>query len=836
MSQSSAPGVTQSEADGEAKHSITAFADQDAGWTTTIGSAYEPTMDISTNADADIASFLARPIRESAQSWRVGQTLFYKFNPWTAFCQNSFVRDKIKNYELLRMKLHCKIVVSGTQFHYGRALVSYNPLVLGDQTRVEREWADADLIAASQRPHIFINPAKNEGGTLDMPFFYPDNYLEIPRADWGSMGEIFIHSFGNLQHANGGNDAVNVTIYLWASDVVLTMPTISDPPLPSQSGRRPQRNLGEKNSSNRLGQDEYGTGIISKPAAAVAKAAGELATIPAIRPYAVATQIASGGMAQIARMFGFSRPSVITDIGLYKPTPAGNLSNVDAADAVQKLTMDSKAELTIDSRTVGLDGTDEMGIVDYACRESYLTRFSWAPTNQTDDLLWNTRVLPMNISTLDSEFHLTPLAHIATAFEKWQGSIKYRFQIIKSNFHKGRLLVRWDPNAFTAAVNYNVSYSRVIDIAEVDDFEIVIGWGQSAPWKDCGQPGNVNYSINRLSELAAEGNGVLELVVLNELVSPAADSTISVNVFVSACEDIKFAGPTNEKIRKYSLFPVPAAPALKSQSGIPNTEAQSMQQGDAPNGANQVDTIGKELQQDDNTYVVYYGDPPTSIRELIKRYCYSRSWIPPTTSDNSMRISLLKNKDLPYFVGWDPGGLYFNSATTNRQTLGGTHFLNWFLPCYGGYRGSVRKKYMFEDAGTSSPLVTRDVYDNATNGIFNSQEYAFTNTATDQMRFLSSRWSPNSGNGSATTNCGVNNTVEVELPYYWPKRFSPARSVRAQDLQCNSHNVRVITEKSADKPLTSPMFHEYSAAGEDFSMFFFTGVPIIYKYTIYENS
>lgn len=833
--------MTETPAVDSATHEITAFADQDAGWSTTIESVYEPTMDLGNNSDSQLGDFLSRPIRQSAQSWAVGQSLYYKFNPWTAFCENPFVRDKIKNYELLRMKLHCKMVISGTQFHYGRALVSYNPFTLGDGVTVDRQFIAQDLIAASQKPHFFLNPSNNEGGQLELPFFWPNNYLEIPKADWTGMGEIVVQSFGNLKHANLGNDPVTVTIYIWASDVVLTMPTSHDPPLVSQSGKRPKRNLGSRNAGNRMSNDEYGSGIISKPATAIAKAAGQLADLPIIGPYMVASQIAAGGMAQIAKLFGYSRPAVITDIGLYKPSPTGNLANVDAADAVQKLTLDSKAELSVDSRTVGLTGEDEMGIVQYATRESYLTHFDWAPTDNPDKLLWNTRVLPMQLSTIDGEIHMTPLAHIATAFEAWQGSLKFRFQVVKSNFHKGRLLVRWDPNAFTSAVNYNTNYSRVVDIADLDDFEIVIGWGQAQPWKSCGDPysSGSNFSAStRLSENTSEGNGILEISVLNELVSPSTDSDLSINVFVSACEDIKFAAPTNDKLRQFSLFKPPPA-VLASQSGIPDrNENETIT--DKPTGGAPLNDIGSTSDPDDPTYLVYFGDPPTSIRELIKRYCFTRGWAMPAASVDTMRVNGLRNKNLPYFIGWDSNGVDLATDGTTPQTLGSTAFMTWFMPCYAGYRGSVRKKYMFENAGDTSPNVVRQGFITSDTGNVFSSEYAFSNTAKQQTRYLSSRYNPGSGAGNAATNCSVNNTVEVEFPFYWDRRFASSRSVGANALQSNSHQVRSMSSHggsgSASPRIVTPTIQQHDAAGEDFSLFFFTGVPIYYRYTLNETS
>jgi len=145
-----APGTKEEAVASLTTEQITAFADQDAGWITEKVGTYESTMDLGNNTDSELGSFLRRPIRQSAQTWVVGQPFFYSFNPWAAFCENPYVRDKIKNYKLLRMKLNVKMVISGTKFHYGRALVSYNPYTAGDQVTVNRNFVAQDLIQASQ--------------------------------------------------------------------------------------------------------------------------------------------------------------------------------------------------------------------------------------------------------------------------------------------------------------------------------------------------------------------------------------------------------------------------------------------------------------------------------------------------------------------------------------------------------------------------------------------------------------------------------------------------------------------------------------------------------------
>lgn len=873
-----APGTNESETQGMINEQITSFADQDAGWTTEKVGMYEPTMDLGSNTDSDLGNFLQRPVRESAQSWLVGQPFFYKFNPWQKFCENSFVREKIKNFELLRMKLHVKIVISGTKFHYGRALVSYNPYIAGDQVTVQRNFIRQDLIGASQKPHFFLNPTKNTGGELCLPFFYPKNFLEIPKADWDDMGEITISSFGNLFHSNfGQNDPVTITTYIWAEDVILTMPTSSDPPtglrtgslavessptsvgdarLLSQAGRRGSRMNAADKKKDISANDEYGQGIISKPAAAIAKAAGALSNLPVIGPYMTATQIGANATSKVASLFGYSRPNVVTDVQQFKPLPTGLLANTDAADAAIKLTLDSKAELTVDSRTVGLDGTDEMGILDYVKRESYLTSFTWTTGNSPDELLWNTRVLPMQLDNVNGEIHMTPLAHMAAVFEQWQGSLKFRFQIVKSDFHKGRVLVRWDPNAFTSDVNYNTNYSRVVDIAETDDFEVVVGWGQAAPWKLCGNPYSIgsNFSDSqRLSTFDGQGNGVLELAVINDLVSPTVDSPISVNVFVSACDDFKFAGPRNKTLEGYHLFPPPDTERvvdeleeepshLISQSGKPNVETGDLTMSDKPTASGEVLEIASKSNPEDATYLVYYGDPPCSIRELCKRYTFTRFWYPPPASQNGLRVNQLRNKNMPYYTGYDPQGI---DATQDGDvaTFGPTAYSSWFTPSFAGMRGAYRKKYFFTPTVTGkpnfgTPLVIRDSQYSVKNGSFlnDAGNIPLSSGRVPIQRYLTSQWGSSTGNGTVATNVGINNTIEVELPYYRPLRFSAARTVQSQELEVNSHIVEttdIYEPETFESPIIhSTLYQQHDAVGEDFALFFFTGVPIYYQYTL----
>lgn len=826
--QSGALGTSQSPGMTNLSQEITAFSDQSAGWTTTIGSGSDPTMDLAATADSDLGNFLGRPVRIAEYNWGVGSGLFQRFNPWTQFLGDSRVKEKTANFELYRSKLHVKMVVSGTGFHYGRALVSYNPLYGRDDVTVQRSFLQSDLVAASQKPHFFINPTTNAGGQLDLPFFYPDNYLSLTRSseDVGEMGEITIKSFDSLRHANGGTGNVTITIYAWASDVILAMPTSLSL---SSSSFTPQS--GKMNSG-----DEYGKGIISKPASAIARAAGHLTSVPVIAPYARATQMCAMAAGEVANHWGYSRPAIVSDIVKFKPNPTGNMANTDAAEALSRLTLDSKQELTIDSRTVGLDGEDQMDVSRFCQRESYLDTFTMDEAQSPDSLLWNSKVTPVlfrqeGTSGTFAELHPTPMAMMSVPFEKWQGSIKYRFQIVKSNFHKGRLLVRWDPRSNGSNIEYNTTYSRVVDLGEEDDFEICIGWGQKEPFLELSEiVASINPPFRSSSRYPSDNtatfNGVLEIAVLNSLVSPAISSPISINVFVSACDDIKFGQPAGDKLTKYSLFrqPVARRSEFTPQSGeisdglaIAGTSEGAT---DVPVGADSIAPIAKTTEVADQTMNVFFGESVSSLRQLFRRYVKHRTYVTlPTNIPGDIGQTVIEDPGLGLWTGWDPNGI--DTVQGNPCNITIPTFAQFFTPCYAGWRGSTRAKYAFGGKPGNNPIVTR--------GSNVPLKYNIVINETDEgelEKTLTFLQGSSTSAGSATTNIGINDTIEVEFPYYQRSRFITARKPSADF--CNGAKggrIEMLTNAESD---IGAVINTWKSVGEDFTLFFFTGCPILY--------
>lgn len=782
-------------------------------------------MDIVSYTPSTLASFLNRPVRIADYSWAVTQPLFQKFNPWQLWVENPRVKEKMAYYNLMRCKLHIKVVISGTGFHYGRALLGYNPWSAVDDLTVTRNFLEVDMVQLSQKPKIFINPTTNSAGEMILPFFYNKNYACLPDLEYRDLGEMYLKSFVDLKHANGGDDPVHITVYAWAEDLTLTMPTNN---YSVQSGKRQQMNMG----------DEYGKGIISSTASAIADAAGALADAPVIGPYARATEMCARTGADVARHFGYSRPPVVSDIQLYKPNPTGNLANTDAADAVARLTLDSKQEITVDTRTVGLDGTDHMDIKSIVTRESYLTQFVWSPSDAKDTLLWNSRVGPALYRINSTEIHPTPMAMIQTMFEKWQGSIKFRFQVVKSAFHKGRILVRWDPNALSNTPSYNTTYSRVVDIAEEDDFEITIGWGVSPPFLNTkplqASPGTDFGSLSRLSNSSTDiWNGVLELDVLNPLVSPGADASISVNVFVSMCDDAKFGAPTQVAMNRLSLFPqlTPQSGEYVPQSGNVESIADPVNQlTDKPEESSAIQDIAPMSTVNDKQYQVFFGEAPTSLRELFRRYVLSKTYTAATPDPPNAGIWDLTLKALPFNYGYDPGG--FETEGGNPVVYSNVTPINFMMPCYAGWRGSLRHKLLLGgQAMQRFPVVQRMGFLPYSNTLSN-----VTQSAAALQGPLSRRYAEDGYSGHANTDKDINGVIETEIPYYTGLRMSPSRSPEmpfANGSDAFKLTSLLLPQRSGTpEGLKVAMVHDYVAAGEDFSLFFFIGCPIMYQYDL----
>lgn len=794
----------------DTKYQNVKFSDQVGDHTLTVESNIDPTRKIQDMNDTSLEHFFRRPIKIYETEWGTQTTLWSVLDPWSLYFDNARVINRINNFKLLRCKLKLKVVINGNSFHYGRAYVAYLPLFTFDTMTKNRIGVDSDNINLSQLPKIFLDPTLSQGGEMELPFFWHENYLSIPEANWDNMGQVIIRSLTPLKHANGATDQVTISVFAWAEDVELSVLTSVD-----SSTLVPQ------------GGDEvdHAQGRVSGPATAISKAAAELSRIPAIAPFAMATSIAAGATANIARALGYSRPQVdpVGDAFFNKPTGALALTN--ARDNSTKLTVDSKQELSIDPRIAGIGGADQMTIRSIASRESYLTQFTWAVGTAPEQLLWNARVDPCQFGEqgTPTEYHLTPACIAALPFVYWTGSMKFRFQIVASAFHRGRIKIAYDPD-FLAGDEYNTNYTNIIDIAETRDFTIEVGNGQENVLLGHHIPGfdsvTQMYGPNRFLA-KEEGNGVIGVFVVNELSVPnsSVNNDITINVFVSMGDDFEVFVPGGAH-KNYT-------PGLEPQGGIEvqgGEEFPDALQTSEPSAPfqTQSEVLGVGEMQTDLLNKVYAGEAITSFRQMLKRYDYFRT-IPHRSSVGLKEITYSQAM-YPFYPGYVPGAVDRTAAEIAYNYCSMTLW-HWTAMCFAGVRGGMRYKFVLDGFDSDNSMLTSMTSVKRLNG-----QVPYDRSATDrptpvtlsEANYFASLNVERGETGLNLTFGNVNPANEVEIPFYSRFRFYPHRQL---DWTTGTQPVGGFRTKINAIGSDRSQTNIYSATAEDFSLFFWICPP-----------
>lgn len=820
----------------------------------------DTTYQTADTSDSELGNFLSRPVRVKTMLWPVGSQLFDSFDPWTLFCENPRNINRITSFKLLRGKLHLSFKLNGNAFHFGRAIASYIPLAgpagFDDMTR-DRAFFSQDIIAASQRPHVYLDPTTNSGGEMCLPFFWFKNYLEVNQSDWRDMGQVIVHDLGTLKHANDATDTVVVQVYAWMTDVELAIPTSVDPTSLVPQSTVEYNNTRKKKgpTMSRVTKDEYDSagGIVSGPASTVAKIAGQLSKVPYIAPYAKATQMAAGAVGGIAKLFGYSRPNINTGGSFYRPWVTGNLASGALPDTAIKLSIDPKQETTIDSRVAGLDGTDELDIRSIVTRESYLTSFNWNQTDPVDAKLFSMRVTPALHDVLSvpdgTELHFTPSCLVQNLFGYWHGSMEVRFQFVCSAYHKGRVKIMYDPVDSPNPVEDNVNFTEIVDLAETRDFTIKIGWGRERHWLNTVNDWSVPPVLFDVTGATLEPdgnyfNGTITMSVINELTTPnsVANNNIYVAVSTRMCDDAAFTAPTHAGICNLTYFPVPGATAtftggeLEPQSAIETDVPVAAHDNEAAPETTKVSEVFSAITQDPSFFDIYPGESIDTLRLLLKRYNFHHG-VGGGTANNVATIRKVSLHAYPYYRGSPTGAVNIATGGTVAWNYAQNTVMNYLTPAFSGVRGGARWKVFTSPQSDQNHMAHSIAYrlSNRYTGP-GGGPYAITSynrstsiNASNAAHDCLQMWTDPtdmciSANGVVTTQVNMG-ALEVEIPYYSNVRFYPAkfqnRTTAGNFKLPWGYNFSIYNNSTSNPLRTCALV----AAAEDFNLFFFTGAP-----------
>ncbi len=751
---------------------------------------------VATNDDVTLDEFFRRPLYYTSYTWtpNSGTVFGQNFNPWTVFFTNPRVSNRISNYNLLQAKLCVKFLINGNGFYYGRLMADYMILPGTDTVSSVNTLDPLNIVQASQRMHVMLDPTESQGATMYLPFIWPYNALKIPLGEWSSMGTVYLREMNSLKHANASTQPLNISVYIWAEDVKLSVPTSAN-----ASGIVAQAN-------------EYMDSPVSNLASAVSGVATKLSKMPIIGPYARATDMVAGTVGNVAKLFGFSRPASIEAPIHNVPRLIGNMANTDTPDSVTKLTIEAKQELSVDPRIFGAKRPDELNLAYIASIPSFLTTFTWATTNAAQTLLWNSRVTPCLIRYSNPLYYMPACAFAANPFNYWRGTMRFRFQIVASKYHTGRLAFVYDPNSTSNVKETNVAFTKVVDLGEEREFTIDVSWAHQASFLRCNVvSGSTSYGTTALTtNNSFMYNGTLSVFVVNELATPnsVVNNDIGINVWISMCDDAEFQGATEAYVRTMSYGPVVG----QADEYVDDTNAPAINSPD--------ETVMDCLPKEDGTYLVYFGERVTSFRQLLKRYNFHSSYYPPSTTAGVWKLSLT---DFPYYRGLFVNG--FHTSGVNKSYIVNNTLLNYLAPAYVGMRGGLRSKYISTNTSGhyNSTMTVSRTQDNP--GPANYSNFMSPITTTSVSAFASQRLTqiPLGIEGMEVTTNTQQPVVEVEFPFYRSVRFDHTRSPGMTVVDCagtSYHNVNTTVAAS-----TFMWIDRFVAVGEDFQLFLFQGAP-----------
>lgn len=801
--------------------------DENAGHSLLYNPLVDGTFKNTYAAEADLSKFLSRPVLIHTFNWAEGAALDTGFQPWFDFFNNVRIKKKLDNYAFLQANLHIKLMVNASPFYYGGAIMSYLPYSEYNAAFIDPSLDVTNLtIPYSQRPHIWFYPACNQGGSMILPYINKQDWIDSTSADYLlGMGSVRIISPDILRNANNvSGESVSIQVWAWAEDIVLCGPT----------------------TALALQADEYQLdGVVSAPASAIADAADALISIPTIAPYATATSFVARQTAKIAAWFGWTNPPVITEVKPFKSLPFHSLASAEISQPTEKLTLDPKNELSVDPRTIGLSGNDELIITNLAQRESFIGVSFWDGVKAPQTLLLSMRIVPnyfVEQTDLSIVKHqMVPMAWLAHLFEYWRGDIIIRFRFIASKYHKGRVLISWDPKSDISAnvAEPSENFSRIVDISEEPDVEVRINYMQAQTWLKA----NMDNSIKNLAldgttigvHREGEDNGILSMRVLTKQTSPVADAPIAIFVSVRGADNMEFANPrelTNE------LSP------YRTQSDEYVLQSEELTYG-APTGQS-IAGMGTG-REDCNKNLVYIGETITSLRQLLRRSTLSRvdNFFSASPNINHFIFSMNRSR-YPLYYGFDPSGVdkatQIIGASTVPFNYVANHPLNWIRMCYLANRGSVRWHYNVDCPDNVSNLRSSRYIGLRTVGDFNKL-IAINNASTARSfrnrTFLFDALFTGS-TGQSVVNQRTQTGLSVELPMYSRYRMltnDPLTNTGGtpdDDSNDQSNLITFATTPGADdqkgaEPINTVMY-SYCSIGTDWTCLYFLNVPTLYNY------
>jgi len=743
----------------------------------------------------DIDSFMQKPLLITSGLWSTANTagtLLVDSSIATYLVGNSFWRNKMQGFRLVRGTAVFRLVINANPFQCGRLLLHYIPSTSNRNVHY-LPTLNHTLYERTQHPGIELD-CRETAAIIKIPYITPVNfaiYTETgPSMAW-DWGHVYTSVLDPLKVGSGGTTTVEWSLYLSFEDFELAAPIV---PQGAKSNK--------KFSVKKVGRhEEQNTqGAVSSALSAVSTSLGALSMIPALAPMTEPAAWVASGLSGVASFFGWSKPRYEKFPQVMSRRLNHYMSNYNGEDYLPTLAVDSTNKSMINDSLSVYEG-DEMSWNFLKSRTALFNTFAWVNTATAGTALYTLNVSPSGVGNVTTQVtnghtatiaHGPPIVYLSQFFQYYRGSIDLIFKLVKTEFHSGRLEITYTPDDNTGATLPTLTTSQlalrhIIDIREGTEFCLNIPYLSALPY------------INMTSIL-----GRLTVRVLNELRAPeTASQTINVLMFARGGRDLEFQMP------KYV-----------TSTNTPFAVVAQMEELTC-------DVIGggktKELTLHYSSQTI--GESFSSFKQLLNRYSFVTG-----VTDIAEFVGAQAIRVNPWFYN-----MSWQDATTGvtATSAWGNDWYSRIAPMYAFYKGSARLMVVPIGATVSTANAILTTQYPKTLVAIESQAYPDINPAA----FPASLQQINSygGVGMHLSDAHVGYSGSG-VPYYCKTRCSNVQPI-LRGGTTNASNGAIMSDETqpdisvnfanyaSGTEATFERFHIFRSMGDDFQFSFFITSP-----------
>lgn len=685
---------------------------------------------------------------------------------------NSNLVDKLSSFRYFRSKVHVKITLNATKYHYGVIAVTWLPHYYSTAAGTGNAfpYKNFDMYQACNNNLMLMSASDTSSLEFDIPWITPYQYLDMQKyptqPTWVSfIGQFQMWNLVPLRNASAsGTDEVQVSIQ--ASFVE-----------PEVTGLVPYKYIST-----------------CPPAEFTAQTLDMEQLMKTVKGVTAGVQETTKGVSAIIESIPVVEDSISTAIGAFehffdKPTSISTSQPVNLAlapdmaagngvDYSNKIAMDVVNSVTTDA-SMFCENKKAMDYLRICRKPSLVHTGSFDSGTPEGEKLFVFPISPMTVHKGTPDYYTpTYLSYVSSAFTYWNGSLKYYIYFAASQFNTARVRLSWLPAEPTTTAPFEFGsgdfVSTVFDITGDKILRVTVPYVKPVWALQTGRMDDIEAPATLIDHVV---NGYLCMHVYNPALTTQTTgaSTIFYAVFMSAGEDYQLHKPR-------SVFPLYNAPYTQGPPAEAEPQALDMNK----EFGCKFPTLIKGLKQHMHKYVIDGDRTDSSLNTLLHRYSLCFNYSAGSTTIERRVFPLDGSENTP--------------STASDDWRSFTYFSYLFM----FWRGSLRYKFIGQEGSGSGFTIGNGLALLRTKNTFN----ALTPNA-------------DAFNGAVAYNMFYKPAAEIEIPFYDEVAFRPMVP-RVLDTTLTKPYFALTRETSTDVGQLL-----YVAAGDDFTYGVLSAPPIL---------